>query len=469
MSGAKVISVDAAAWRDAQASARDLAKVRRDMPRLLRQVERAAREDVERARREAAARQDGTDRALAGLSEQARKLEDETGRRLREHGERLAEGRRELAEQGERLAAEIARERAERRAGLAAVDARVGALRGESDAAAAAARRLFDDARTMHDAIRDTLPHDRFAPGRLERLASRLEVARGNLEAHAAGYSLSQVQDLYLDLSELRADVERLALEWEALRAEALAALRTVAATIEDNAERPIAEADPGTVLDVDHWTDGGLAALRDAVARQVDLVADPDCPLDAAELRALITETAPEHEGRLDALVERAAERIVASQLRVNVAEQVVAVLEGQGFAWSGNTYAAGDERRAFFSRLRHRADGGEVVVEVAPDGDGSGFTLRILSYEDDPDDAARRERSAAVSRALRAEGLDAGDPAEEGGEPDPALRDFDRLARPAARSRPAQSRPAQSRPAAQSRPVAGQDEVRGRGADER
>ena len=268
-----------------------------------------------------------------------------------------------------------------------------------------------------------------------ERLAARLDVARGNLEAHAAGYSLSQVQDLYLDLSELRADVERLALEWEALRAEALAALRTVAATIEDNAERPIAEADPGTVLDVDHWTDGGLAALRDAVARQVDLVADPDCPLDAAELRALITETAPEHEGRLDALVERAAERIVASQLRVNVAEQVVAVLEGQGFAWSGNTYAAGDERRAFFSRLRHRADGGEVVVEVAPDGDGSGFTLRILSYEDDPDDAARRERSAAVSRALRAEGLDAGDPAEEGGEPDPALRDFDRLARPTAK----------------------------------
>ncbi|QKG24369.1 hypothetical protein [Actinomadura verrucosospora] len=434
MSGAKVISVDAAAWRDAQASARDLAKVRRDMPRLLRQVERAAREDVERARREAAARQDGTDRALAGLSEQAKRLEDETGRRLREHGKRLAEGRRELAAQGERLAADIARERAERRAGLAAVDARVGELRGESDAAAAAAHRLFEDARTMRDAIRGMLPHDRFAPGRLDRLASRLDVAQANLEAHAAGYSLSQVQDLYLDLSELRADVERLALEWEALRAEALAALRTVAATIEENAERPVADADPGTVLDVDHWTDGALGALRDEVARQVDLVADPACPLDAAELRALIAEAAPEYEGRLDALVGRAAERIVASQLRVNVAEQVVAVLEGQGFAWSGNTYAAGDERRAFFSRLRHRADGGEVVVEVAPDGgDGAGFTLRILSYEDDPDEAARRERSAAVSRALRAEGLDAGEPAEEGGEPDPALRDFAALSRPA------------------------------------
>ncbi|MDL4815218.1 hypothetical protein [Actinomadura opuntiae] len=457
MSGAKVISVDAAAWRDAQASARDLAKVRRDMPRLLRQVERAARADVERVRRETEARQDGTGRALAGLSEQAAKLEEETGRRLREHGRQLAEGRERLAEQGERLAAEIARERAERRAGLAAVDARVGELRGESDAAAATARRLFEDARTMHDAIRDTLPHDRFAPGRLARLASRLAVARGNLEAHAAGYSLSQVQDLYLDLSELRADVERLALEWEAVRAEALAVLRTVAATIEDNAERPVPEADPGTVLDVDHWTDGGLGELRDEVARRVELVADPACPLDAAELRALITEAAPEYEGRLDALVERAAARIVASQLRVNVAEQVVEVLEGQGFAWSDNTYAAGDERRAFFSRLRHRADGGEVVVEVAPDGDGSGFTLRILSYEDDPDEAARRERSMAVSRALRAEGLDAGDPAEEGGEPDPGLRDFAALSRPA------------SEHAAGERAAAKRAEVRARGADER
>jgi len=171
--------------------------------------------------------------------------------------------------------------------------------------------------------------------------------------------------------------------------------------------------------------------------------VADEDAPASVAELRRIAEERAPALDERLTEIVTKAHARLLASQVRVNVAELVVNALEeSTGYTWADGQacYANGDQRRAFYSKLRH-LDDSEIVVEVAPDETGESCVLRILSYEAGlPDDEERARRAHAVADSLRAHGLQAGLPATDGEQADPRLTDFDRLSQPAAQPRRAE-----------------------------
>jgi hypothetical protein len=435
MSGTKRITVDAAAWRKAQQAAGQLAMVQSDMPVMLENVRRQHQADLDRTFGTVSTRQDSVERSLAGLSTYTQQLEARTNERLRRRAAEIrevrAENRQALREQSEALRAEIDEERQERERKFAQIDQKIMALQQGQDQASATARAFLADARLLHDVVRNELPHERFAPDRLAKLKSRLAMAESNIEAHEPAYLLGQVQDLYLDLSELRAEVECLDQEWRATQSEALAVLRAVAERLDQSAELALHDEAgtpfPDAVLDVDHWTDGSLTMLREEIEELTGTTASDDCGCGVAELRAIVQDLAPEYETRLDGLVGRAAERMVASQLRVNLAEQVVNSLAAQGYMWSENTYASDDQRREFFSKLRH-PDSSEIVVEVAPEGD-TGMAVRILSYDNDPSGSGRAERARAVVRSLRDVGLQIGEPADEGVEPDPQYQDFGRL----------------------------------------
>jgi hypothetical protein len=441
MSGAKRITVGEGEWRRAQRARQQLAQVQANLPTVLADERRRTRAELDRVRSQVSARQDRVEGRLSKLSEHTKDLERRTDERLRAQARRLSEVGDEahaaIAEQGRLLRAELDREREARRREIKALDSRVTDLRDESDRAAKAALATFQDAVTVHDVIRDELPHERFTPGRLDRLRVRLDVARANLESQAPGFALTQVQDVYLDLSELRAEVARLDQEWRAAQAVAVAALRTAADRVEANATRPVVDEEgrelEGGSLDVDFWTDGGLTELRGEIERLTGEVAGPGSPCTVEALREIVERRAPEYGERLDELVERASGRLFASQRRVNVAHQIATRLRANGYqVGTGSdrpTYAGEDFRAAFFAKLRH-PDDSEIVVEVAPDGDED-MTVRILSYENVPSDHERRERVRAVGEALRSDGLDVGEAVDEGGEPDRSYRDLDRIRR--------------------------------------
>ena len=86
----------------------------------------------------------------------------------------------------------------------------------------------------------------------------------------------------------------------------------------------------------------------------------------------------------RLTSAVTEARTRQWASQIRVNMAEMVVDVLEPiTGYTWDGDaTFAGDDQRGAFYSKLKH-PDQSEIVVEIAPDEDGKSCVIRVMSYE--------------------------------------------------------------------------------------
>ncbi|MGI5166612.1 hypothetical protein ACQEU3_19885 [Spirillospora sp. CA-253888] len=423
MSGAKYVSVSESRWRRAQRAERRLAQVQANLPVVLAEQRRRMSEELGRVHAAVTARQDRIESALSNLSEHTRELEERTDARLRAQAEELLETREAIADQERRLRAELEQERAERRREIGALGGRVDELREESDRAGRAALAMFGDAVAVHDVIRDELPHERFAPGRLDRLRVRLDVARANLESQAPGYALTQVQDLYLDLSELRAEVAHLDQQWRARQAMAVAALRGAAQRITDNATPPVLEL-PDHRLDVDFWTDGGLSELKAEVERLTGEVAESDAAFTIEEFGEIVERRVPAFADRLDALVDRAAGRLLASQRRVNIADRIVRTLQANGYRPADHAYADDDYREAFLARLRH-PDASEVVVEVVPVGDEE-MTVRLLSYDDAPSAGERERRAHEVAEALREDGLDVGGVGSDRGEPDPSLRDI-------------------------------------------
>ncbi|GAA1592492.1 hypothetical protein GCM10009678_88380 [Actinomadura kijaniata] len=435
MSGAKRITVDEAAWRQAAAAAARLRAVQRDVPALLDNVRRAQRAEADRVFAAIDERQRRLDESLADLSEQARTVERRAARHLREQNDRVraaheglrAGTARALADQERRL-----------RAALAEGEREVAGLRADRERAAATAEQTLADARVEAAAIRDHLPHGRFAPGALDRLEHRLATAERNLASGLGGESLSLLQDTHLDLVELRADLALRDREWQSARLAALHALTVVAERVAFSAHPPAPDenGDPiaGLTYDVDHWSGGDLARLRAEVAARTERVAPADTPLTTDELRAVVRREAPDLERRLDEVVARAGTALLASQARMNVAAFVVgAVQEATGYTWTGNGYAAGDQRGAFLSRLAALNDN-EIVVEVAheedPNGSPGPLTVRLRSLDHDTvsaEDLTARARE--IVAVLRADGLPVGDPVAEPVPPELPRADLDAL----------------------------------------
>ncbi|GCD40598.1 hypothetical protein [Streptomyces paromomycinus] len=452
MSGGKRILVDESEWFRIQREASRQKDVLRNVPALIREIRRQTQDDLERVFGVMEDRQRSVEQVVEGLSEQTRRLETETQQRLRAQARRMAEDlrataeelrgdmRRQLADQQRRLRSEIAAERDQRRADIRRIDTELGELVQDREHAAVVARAALSDARAMHGLVLGTLPHERYAPGRLQSLEATLDRAGENIAQGRFDAALATAQAAYQELGELRLELEHREREREVLRAQARGELLLVHLLIEDsarqNARDEHGEVLDGYDLDVDYWTHGEFATLRKETEELRHRIEDDERPLSADELRELLEHRSPALQERLARLVQRAGGRQLASQQRVNLAEAVVRTLEGMtAYELDATTYLGGDQRDAFFARLVH-GNRNAIVVEVAPAGPDSGASvLRVLSY--DHDTAARtelEERGAGLMRALRGQGFPAAAPQEEAGTPDPAYADFATLSEPRA-----------------------------------
>ncbi|MFC5187889.1 class III extradiol ring-cleavage dioxygenase family protein [Actinomadura harenae] len=431
MSGSKTISVDQGAWNRAQRSARELATVRREMPRMLKDVRRQSQADTRRMIAPLERRQNATDHRLGRLSAQTREFEQRTDARLREQATHIRRVQEESRREVRRLDRELRQERLERRRQIAELGSQINDIIVRRDQASALAQAFLADARVMAEEI-GTLPHERFAPGRLAVLEGRLAGTTETAAQVDAAYALSSAQDLYYDLSDLRLDVRQAEQEWLAARLEALEALRRADARIEQFAKTPMLDENgveiPGVVLDLDFWTDGRLTTLRDEVRRETEELADAGCPRSVEELREVIQKHAPGcgYEQRLDELLECGAARMYAAQIRYNTAEKIADALGEEGYDLVEDVYEGGDHRASHFTKLRHLAGEGDVVVEVAPEGN-TGMSIKLLSYDRDPAQSRRAERTANMLAKLRDEGVPVGDPVDRGTEPTPEEADFE------------------------------------------
>jgi hypothetical protein len=434
MSGRKRIQVDESEWYRIQRKAQQLKEVQRNIPRLIEDVRAQTRADIDRTFANVQERQRRHEQAMSSLSEQTRQLEESTTRRLREQATALhraldetaghirAETREQLARQRAETMQAIAAERAERRAEMTALSHEVDALKADRARSEEMVRAWLGDARTMAALIADTLPHERYAPGELARLTGRLATGEHNVAEGRFEAALAVVQEAYHSLSDLRVETEQRELERCSAQSEAVEALVRVEKLIDGNAQRPVIGPDgralAGYQLDVVHWSDGELDALRretlDALGRARDDTTDTD------ELLGLRERETARLEQSLGDAVERAGMRQLASQIRVNLADAVARTLsEYAYYDLVEGDYEGGDERGRYYAKMRNGDN--ELVVDVAQAGpDSEQCVIRVLSYDQDVTaEAELLRRAQAVQQALEADGLKVSEPQCEQGSP--------------------------------------------------
>ncbi|MEV6956459.1 hypothetical protein [Streptomyces sp. NPDC051183] len=439
MSGRKRIQVDESEWYRMQRKAQKLKEVLSTLPGLIDDVRAQTRADIDRTFAAVEERRRRQDQVIQNLSAQTRQLEADTSRRLQEQARELrgaldetagrirAETRQRLAEHQEAVLREISAERTERRAEMARLSE--GIEKQEEDRAQAeqTVRSWLADGRTMAALIAETLPHERYAPGELDPLTSRLTTAENNAAAGRFDAGLAVAQEAYHSLSELRVDIEQRELERCSAQTAAVEALVRIEKLIEGNKERPVIGPDgaalPGYKLDVVYWADGELDELRETTAQALSRARDDRS--DADELRGL-REQATGLESALEDVVERAGMRQLASQIRVNLADAVAHTLGDYAYYdLVDGEYQDADPRGAYYAKLRHD-NGNEIVLDISQAQRDSGeCVIRVHSYDyDTTSEADLAARARAIGEGLETQGHQVSAPVSEKGVPDEDLR---------------------------------------------
>ncbi|MFB8089769.1 hypothetical protein [Streptomyces sp. NPDC055992] len=444
MSGRKRIQVDESEWYRIQRKAQQLKDVQRNIPELIDEVRRKTGEDLDRVFARVEERQQRHETVVQGLSEQARRLEADTARRLREQaaevrgalaasaGQIREETRQRLAEQQEQVRRAIAEERAERRAETARLAQEIGALTEDRARAGRTVRTWLADALAMAADLTEAGLHERYAPGELDRLTGRLATAEQNAAEGRFDAALAIVQETYHSLSELRADTEQRELERCTAQMAAIDALATVAGEIEGSREQPVTGPDgavlPDYTVDVAYWSDGDWERLHTEAAEILTRARDDATGTD--ELLALRDREAPRLEEELGDTVGRATMRHLASQLRVNLADTVAHTLSTLAYYdFVDGEYENADPRGSYYAKLRHE-NGNEIVLDISQASPDSGEqVVRVLSYDyDSTSEEQLRDRAEAVRRALAEDGRAVpAAPESEPGTPDRGFLDIE------------------------------------------
>ncbi|AZQ38083.1 hypothetical protein EJ357_35340 [Streptomyces cyaneochromogenes] len=433
MSCRKRIQVDQSEWYRLQQRARQLREVKRDIPRLFADVRARTQADIDRAFNSVTERQRRQQEAVDKLSDQTRRLEAETTSRLREQADSLRKELRETAgriEQDTRRRLEDQRKETER--AIAVERERIDGVVRARERAEITARTWLSDARIMADLIDGELPHERYAPGRLDSLRGRIATAEQNTADGHYDAALAGAQETFHGLSDLRVDIEQREFERCLAQKEAIEALVQVETLAEENRERPVVGPDDevvaGYVLDVAHWSEGEFDLVLRDTDRALARARDPRTGVE--DLRGLRDDEAPRLEQSLGETVERAGMRQLTSQMRLNLADIVADRLAEIGFydlMEKESGYIDGDFRKAFRARLRNEATGNEITVEIEQaDKDSDQCVIRVVSHDYDvTSEAELQDRGVAVYEVVQEQGapmgLVAAAPVTEVHPPDP------------------------------------------------
>lgn len=278
------------------------------------------------------------------------------------------------------------------------------------------AQQWLQDTQALLKLIDESYDHQKFKPNELAKLQNELQLAQNNISQGHYEAAISTTQQTYLHTQELRLELERLTLEWNAYltaarqnAAEVLAACdthQTAKLTFEtkEGAEEVAAE--------VDFWTHDALSKLRQQVAEEQNQLDKPD-NLSLDELKQSIANS-EQWRQESEELVEQAKEALIASQLRNNIAQSIEAALCDSGWDVVDATYEGEDHRGALHVKLQNLAKEELVTIitpEKAPDQTIRN-KLNINFFDNTNDEKFRQNRLDIIRNKLRDEGLDCSQP---------------------------------------------------------
>ncbi|MFB2917532.1 hypothetical protein [Aerosakkonema funiforme] len=394
----------------------NLADLEKDTQKRLQQQ----RQEFQTAVRESENRQQqALQRETSRLESAMRQgFEQQRSEYLRITSEQRQEYTRLIAQQDQKFTQLIAQERQARERGQKIlqqqIDRVVTDIAQEKQRKAKIAEDLLADVETIWSQIDRDYQHQRFAPGRLADLHRGLEIARNNIQAGVTEAAIATTQQTYLDLADLRLELEQKEQEWLLFYNAAWEDLKSLITEVQANRECEI-EVGQGNEaekfkLEVDYWVNGRLSQYE----QQLN---DLESQLKAGE-STLTTEQVKELGEKIAALqpilgeiVEQAKLAILGSQLRVEIADKVVEVLESLGYTLvnpsADAVYEGDDQRNAYVVKVKNIA-GDEVVTVISPEKEFGNNSVSINSFSETiVDETATQQNAKAIFDALSEEGV--------------------------------------------------------------
>ncbi|MDQ3799320.1 MAG: hypothetical protein M3384_07720 [Acidobacteriota bacterium] len=418
--------------------------VQRDLPETMRQLKNEMQSQLERQRERTDAKlkdfEQATNNLKSDLAEAERRQQKSLRNGLRKVQQQMSEqigAERDAREQQARAMqteyrALVAEERSERQRQMRAIEDRLTNIENREQKLTQMASGWLDDLRIVMAEV-GKLQHERFAPGKWQRISMRVEQAEDNLRQGASEAALGGAQNCYLDLIELRAEVLYQEQLFEQAFMQALQAVKSLLAEVEAHQEATVyPQGENEFNFKVNFWSGGKLEQVSgglNAIERRLESEKET---LSIEQVQALEKDADALRAKMLEA-VETAKIAIINSQACYNVSQVVEEILAQQGYEVADGVYEGEDQRGAYGLKMKNRG-GDEVVTLITPSAERElEYQMQMNFFDRSQDEPMRQNFVKAVQNGLNEAGLQSlpSQTTRDVGEPDEAVRDFESFRR--------------------------------------
>lgn len=220
---------------------------------------------------------------------------------------------------------------------------------------------------------------ERFAPGEIQKIFRRINTSVEELNGGREQTARSEAINAYEDWMDLQEKVERKKREFDFWHDEAMKQVLELfelvsqyrnephkmhgEKEIDVNGKYELHEID--AEVELDYWTNGEFLELDDAIRverRKLENIGS----LSLEDIKKSLARI-EELRKREESIVKRAEERVIASQLRAEMADVIVEAMEEEGYTLVNAGYEKSDQRSAYLVNLKN-VGGADIVVTIFP-----------------------------------------------------------------------------------------------------
>ncbi|MEK7256003.1 MAG: hypothetical protein AAB316_14725 [Bacteroidota bacterium] len=273
----------------------------------------------------------------------------------------------------------------------------------------AKAKDYVSDLQRLVESAEQNLPHEKFAPGKMEKIRRQLAAAERQWQEDLPATAAATAQQALFDLMDLEEEVMKKELDFELLHG---AAIECTSGLFEAVRRNRMVEVQSGAAgQEVNFWTEGRYDKMELEIAEVKQRLETEKNTLDADEIQSMLIRL-DEMAGRQESLIKEAVERIISSQLRAEMGDSVVDTLNKQGFRMVLDDcgYFEQDQRKAFTVNMQNRS-GTKIVTVISPDEKTYENIMSVNTYDEHIyDENVLTTRSEEILSALRGAGLQTG-----------------------------------------------------------
>ena len=252
------------------------------------------------------------------------------------------------------------------------------------------------------------LPHEQFAPGKLQKVKERLNLAESNLNNQIPQAALVSAQETMFEYYAWKEEVVSAERQFESLFEQTFSTYEALLENVRKN--RNVELSDDAGYLEVNYWTNGAYGDLESQIQNMIEKLEQEKQEIDQGQLEE-IYEQIGDLESKQNKLIKDAIDRITSSQIRAEMGDKVVQSLEKQGFQYIDRGYEASDQRKTYVLKLRN-PNGTEIVAIIAPDDEAHKNSITVNTYGDSfHGDAERKMRFEEIRKSLQDAGINLGD----------------------------------------------------------